>query len=406
MKRNDLITPEGTGDLLFEDCAVRRLVQSEVRGIFESRGYCEVVTPTLEFYDVFNQNSSYFPQESLYKLIDNKGRLLVVRPDCTMPIARVVATRLKEAAAPIRLYYNQRVCVSNPSMTGRSDEVLQAGIELIGSSSKRSDLEVLTMAVEVLSKCDSTGEFRLEIGDIGFYRELINQLPANEDIKEDIRRFIEAKNYPALNDLLDSIGDTPVTSALKQLPRLFGGVEVFERAASLFSDERTERILSRLKDIYSCLSALGFEKNITVDLGIVNRTDYYTGVVMKGYLQGYGAEVLSGGRYDKLISDFGYDIPATGFAVNIDAVSKIIRKLHPEIRPKTADVLIYGEDGYEMDAVLYSKKLIADGYITEIAVADELESAYLYALEKGIKQLTVVGEKTRSIALGGNKDAE
>ena len=109
MKNYDLITPEGTKDLLFSECIIRRNIENTLREIFSSRGYCEIITPGLEFYDVFNLNSRYFPQVNLYKLTDSKGRLLVMRPDSTMPIARVVATRLRDAVLPLKLCYNQKI---------------------------------------------------------------------------------------------------------------------------------------------------------------------------------------------------------------------------------------------------------------------------------------------------------
>ena len=320
MKRYDLITPEGTNDLLFEECAIRRNIEQRIAAIFMAKGYCEVVTPGLEFFDVFNLNSRYFPQESMYKLSDNKGRLLVVRPDSTMPIARVAATRLREMPLPLRMFYSQSVYRNKPVMRGRSDEIKQMGIELIGSDSRRADLEVITTAIEVLASCDND-KFRFEIGDIGVFRELVSKLDTDPDTKEEIRSYIEAKNYPALNDLLDSIGDNDVTRALKQLPRLFGGVEVFDKAVAIVNDEKINVILEYLKDIYKSLETLGYDGKITVDLGIVNKMDYYTGVVMRGYLEGYGGAVLSGGRYNKLLSEFGYDAAATGFAVNIDAAA-------------------------------------------------------------------------------------
>ena len=145
MKRFDLITPEGTRDLLFEDCAAVRAVETRLQNSFKAKGYSEVITPGLEFYDVFNTKSRYFPQESMYKLVDNKLRLMVVRPDSTMPIARMTATRLREQELPIRLCYSQSVYRSKPSMRGRSDEIRQTGIELIGSASKRAELEILSM---------------------------------------------------------------------------------------------------------------------------------------------------------------------------------------------------------------------------------------------------------------------
>ena len=142
MKRYDLITPEGTRDLLFEGCLARRMVEDRLSKLFEGFGYSEVVTPGIEFYDLFMGSSRNFQQESLYKLTDSKGRLIVMRPDSTIPIARLASTRLKGAKLPLRLYYNQSIFENNSLLKGRSDEVVQAGIELIGGeNSKRADYE-------------------------------------------------------------------------------------------------------------------------------------------------------------------------------------------------------------------------------------------------------------------------
>ena len=148
MRNYDLITPEGTKDLLFGECIIRRDIENTLLDLFKSRGYCEMITPGLEFFDVFNLNSQYFPQENLYKLTDSKGRLLVMRPDSTMPIARVVATRLRDAVLPLKLCYNQPVYSTEPALKGRSDEIVQAGIELIGSQLKMADLEVISTAAD------------------------------------------------------------------------------------------------------------------------------------------------------------------------------------------------------------------------------------------------------------------
>ena len=310
MKNNNLITPEGTNDLLFKECVMRRTVQKAVSEVFMERGYSEIITPGIEFLDVFNLNSRHFPQEELYKLVDRKGRLIVLRPESTMPIARVVATRLKEATLPLRLCYDQYAFNVSTQMRGRSDQICQAGIELIGSSDRITDFEVIETAAAVLEKC-STGDYSLEIGDIGYFKELMNQLSATDEDKETIRDFIEEKNYPALNDFLDTFGDNSITKALKMLPRLFGGEEVFEKASKLFSDEKTDAILSSLKELFKDIEKLGLKGRVTVDLGMVNKTDYYTGVILKGYMEGYGEPVISGGRYDKLISEFGYDLSRT-----------------------------------------------------------------------------------------------
>lgn len=404
MNRYDLITPEGTSDLLFEDCAMRRSLEEKLSGIFKSKGYCEIVTPGLEFFDVFNLNSRYFPQESMYKLSDNKGRLLVVRPDSTMPIARVAATRLRDAELPLRLYYRQNVYRNKPVMRGRSDEIHQMGIELIGSDSKRADLEVISSAIEVLASFENE-DFRFELGDIGFFRELVSKLDADTAAKEEIRSLIEVKNYPALNDLLDSIGDNDITKALKQLPRLFGGEEVLDKAAELYNDEKIGSVISGLRDLYNSLIELGYGGKITIDLGIVNKLDYYTGVVMKGYLQGYGDAVLSGGRYNKLLAEFGYDVPATGFAVNVDAAAKVMKQSHKYAAP-VPDAIVYGADGLEMEAIKYAQKLRGEGMSVENSVFASYEETKAYAVKNGIAKVICVDKEilTENISNGGGQN--
>lgn len=394
MKRFDLITPEGTRDLLFEDCAAVRAVETRLQNSFKAKGYSEVITPGLEFYDVFNMKSRYFPQESMYKLVDNKLRLMVVRPDSTMPIARMTATRLREQELPIRLCYSQSVYRSKPSMRGRSDEIRQTGIELIGSASKRAELEILSNALEVLSSFQTEG-FRLELGHIGFFKAMIEKLDCDSDTAENIRSLIEVKNYPALNDLLDTVGDSQAARALKQLPRLFGGEEVFEEAAKLYSDPQADEVLAELKETYERANALGYKGMITIDLGLVNRMDYYTGTVIKGYIEGCGDAVLSGGRYDKLLSEFGYDVPAAGFAVNVDAVARAeMKKI--DFRPKPVDVIVFGTDGHETDAAVHCSKLISEGLTAETAVFDIIEEVRAYAAKKKIGRIDIVSDTITS----------
>ncbi|MBQ9110709.1 MAG: ATP phosphoribosyltransferase regulatory subunit [Oscillospiraceae bacterium] len=394
MRRYDLITPEGTRDYLFEECYVKRAAEAEIHAIFKRMGYAELVTPGLEFYDVFDLNSRYFPQEELYKLTDSKGRLLVLRPDSTMPIARVVATRLKDAMLPLRLFYNQPVYRFEPSLKGRSDEIVQTGIELIGSSSRMADVEIISAAVSVLS---SVGvNYSLELGDVGIFRELMHSLNATPAQKEEIRSLIEEKNYPALNDLLDHMGDNRITKALKKLPTLFGGEEVFDKAAALFQDARIEMLLQQLKELYLEICELNQNGKITVDLGLVNKTDYYTGLVIKGYLEGCGEEVLSGGRYDKLLSEFGYDIPAVGMAVNVDAVASAAAKLCKPQLP-TPDVLVAAADGYEAQAVAVAERFRREGRIVEHALFSDMELVHEYARDKNIGKIIIVSEEITEV---------
>lgn len=395
MKNYDLITPEGTQDLLFEECIIRRNIECSLHQIFKSRGYCEMITPGLEFYDVFSLNSRYFPQENLYKLTDSKGRLLVMRPDSTMPIARVVATRLKDATLPLKLFYNQTVFRTEPALKGRSDEIVQTGIELIGSQLKMAELEIISTATSSLKSFGM--RYSLELGNIGLFKELVSRLEISDSQKEQIRMLIETKNFPALNDMLSSLGNNPVTNALKKLPALFGGEEVFGKAQQLMPDKKFKEILDELHEVYNdAIKICGKDGEITVDLGLVNKTDYYTGLIIKGYIQGHGEEVISGGRYDKLISEFGYDIPAVGFAVNVNAVAKVMTKSNIKVEVPFADAIVFAESGYEVEAIKAAQELRDKGMVVENALFDDINTVREYAKEKKISKIVVIdGERQK-----------
>ena len=399
MKRNDLITPEGTRDLLFGDCLARRAVENKLAELFTRSGYSEVVTPGIEFYDLFSGSSRHFRQEVMYKLTDSKGRLMVLRPDSTIPIARLAASRLAAAKLPLRLYYNQAVYENNALLKGRSDEIAQAGIELIGGeNTERADFEAMCLALEALEAFDSDN-FRFEIGDIGYFKELVSKLEVEDSIREDIRLLISAKDFPALNDLLDEIGDNEITRALKQLPRLFGGLDVLDRASEMFSDEKTDKILAHLKDVAGKLASLGYEGKISVDLGIVSHANYYTGIVFKGYLSGIGKSVLKGGRYDKLLGEFGRPSPAVGFGVNCDDVANYLRRnsLSPSV--SAPDCIVFAERDKSIEAIAFARKLIKNGKTAEVSLYDTLEETESYARTRGIKKICCIGGEVEEITL-------
>lgn len=388
MKRNDRITPEGTRDLLFEECVARRRVEGLLRQLFETNAFREVMTPGFEFYDVFDANAGDFPQESMYKLVDGKGRLMVVRPDSTIPIARLTATKLQGHQLPIRLYYAQRIYRSRPTMSGRSDEVMQMGVELIGSDSPKADLEVLTTAAQSLDSC-GIGDYRMEIGHIGIYKQLMEGLEATDQVKEDLRSCIESKNYAALNDLLDGIGDSPVAGVLKKLPALFGGREVFSQARALFENVREpalEASLDYLEQVYQSLDALGLGDRVMVDFGMVNQAEYYTGIIFRGYTAGAGEPILSGGRYDRLCGSFGESLAAVGFAVDVDSIANILLDRN-EVRAEAPKLLVFGDKESVSSSLSYFRQLTRQGILCEYSLFDTLEQSMEYAAQRGIGEV-------------------
>ena len=395
MKKYIKITPEGTRDLLFEECIARRNLETILGTVFSERGYHEVVTPGLEYYDVFSLGSAGIPQEVMYKLSDHKGRLMTLRPDNTLPIARLTATRLQNEPKPIRLYYTQTVYRSHPSLTGRSDETMQTGIELLGKSGKRADLEAIAVAIEALGRCVS--DFRIELGHAGFFRARAAELPVTDEVREDIRTSIESKNYGALDAILDGLEETPAVRAIRRLPRLFGGEEVFETALSLCPGDAAREPLSYLAELYRSLSSLGLGHRLMIDLGLVQRNDYYSDIVFSGYVEGSGDAVLTGGRYDRLLENFGDPMPAVGFGISVDALTKVMLdrgNVQPLPRP---DVLVHGEDGFELAALNHASYLSNCGIRCENSVFETRDQAIAYAGQRGIGRVDFVAQTVETV---------
>ena len=380
-------TPEGTWDRLFAECQERRQVQARLTRLFRQRGFLEVSTPDTEFYDLFALSGSAIPQERMIKVWDPSGKICVMRPDSTTPIARVAATKLKAVALPQRLYYDQTVYRSNPAHNGGSRELPQCGVELIGAGGKKADVEIIVTAIDALRSCGAA-RFHVELGHAGYFRELAGRLELGEEAVEEMRALIEGKNFAALNAFLEPHRGNPACAALERLSRLFGGVEVLAQAEKLAGKTPAVDYLS---EVYDELSAAGYGAYVRFDLGMVHQIDYYTGVVFRGYVEGAGDAVLSGGRYDNLVGIFGREAQATGFAVDVDAVARTL----PEMVLPVLRTVAHYEPGYLAQALE-----AVDGRpagTCELSPCRTLESSLNLARDKGAEMVLVLdkdGERT------------
>lgn len=324
MNRYANTTPQGSRDYLFEESDDRRRIESALSDLYKENSYRRVITGAVEFLDVF-KGASDIGYDDMYKFEDISGRATVLRPDNTLPIARLVATRLDQKDFPVRLYYNQNIFLRGKKADGRAHEIAQSGVELIGLSSLEADIEVISMALEGLKRA-KLESFKLEIGHAGFLKAVLDEMALDRAQKARICALIESKNYAALGDLLNEIGDTPETALLHKIPRLFGGIDVLEEAKQLYRSKKSDEALEYIRRLYEKLCELGVQGDMIIDLGFANRTDYYTGVIFRGYAEGSGVTVLSGGRYDRLLSKFGADAPAIGFAFDVNSLCDVVRE--------------------------------------------------------------------------------
>lgn len=308
--------PEGTRDALFGECSARRARESAVGELFSGAGFREVSTPVIEYYDLFVRTGSPLPEESMFKLTDRSGRICVLRPDSTTPIARLAATRLSGQPLPLRLWYAQPVYRSDRALAGHSTELMQAGVEMIGAGGAGADAEILSLASKLLRAGD--GEYTIELSHAGLFTSLCAELGLTDEKRESARALIERKSFAALGDELEEYSSNPAARDLMRLMRLSGGSEVLEEAKKCECAALREP-LAYLEGLSKLLPG----RSILFDFGMVHSIEYYTGVVFRGYISGAAGAVLTGGRYDKLLSLLGRDAPAVGFAADLDALGEV-----------------------------------------------------------------------------------
>ena len=290
------IIPEGTRDLILEDCAIKKKLQRDIESILDKWGYEEIVTPTIEFYQTFNKGFENLEEEDVYKFIDSNGKILVLRPDMTVPIARVVATKFKNIDETLRLRYSADVFRVHESLGGKKNEYTDCGVELIGLKAEESDLEILVTALDTLKLIKNT-DYNLEIGNIDFFNSAIKRARFTDEERDTLADLIERKSIKELEDYVDGLETMKECKEfLKQLPLLFGGREIFEKAKPYAFNLELKHSIEYLEKIADALEELGYTDKITFDLGMVPRLDYYSGIIFKGYADGVGTTVLSGGR--------------------------------------------------------------------------------------------------------------
>lgn len=387
--------PTGVTDILLDDAQLKYHVESSLREVFEARGYVEAITPMFECYEVLLAGG--IDPEWMYKFSDPDGGILALRPDLTTPIARVVATRLREAPKPIRLYYIENVFRRPRPTRGKRAELSQAGIELIGSGLPCADAEVLATAIESLERL-GINDFQLNLGQIGFFQGVIEDTALSEPEIAVIKERLDRKDKQELMRFLDErdLPDNKKRSILKILT-LCGTEEVIERALTLSDNKTSEAALENLAEIYRILNDYHLASRVVIDLAEVRGFGYYTGLMFEGFSRSLGSSILKGGRYDNLIAKFGYPCPAVGCALDIDAIRTIVKK-RDLVELSKADALVRFTEGHRSQAYELARSMRAQGKRVELEVIARSEGAAIaYARKKGIKELIVLEEGEKRV---------
>jgi ATP phosphoribosyltransferase regulatory subunit len=311
--------PPGTRDILPDEMRELRRLHLALMDVFEARGYGEVSTPTIERDEVMARGNGR-SAGSAYRFFDESGELLTLRSDMTIPIARLIANRYAGADPPIRLCYIANLFRAVRPQQGQMREFAQAGIELIGSPAPEGTAEV----VEVLGAAlDAAGLDRavIGLGDSDLFRQLLSELGVEGAARDDVLTRLATHDLVGLEQELAELGQLSAEQrrTLVALSQMRGGREVLDEAREI-GGGAVERAITRLSETFDALESRGVAGRIQIDLGLLRELGYYSGAILEVYDPALGHVLGGGGRYDKLMSRFGVDLPAAGFALYLERV--------------------------------------------------------------------------------------
>lgn len=357
------VTPVGFRDVVSEEALVREELTARVRACFAEQGYLPVETPTLEVLDVM-EAGGHVPAAP-FKFFDSHGDLLAMRPDVTMQIARMCATRVDEVFGPVRLRYTQRV-FREKTAEAAARELTQCGVECLGVASKEADVELISMFARALREC-GLQRFTIALGSAGVLRDLLEKSNASDEWQSAVLQAYHTSNFVYLGELVqaaqdkaDAMGeraaaanatgeqsgaangasgsspafkladpalenpgdvDPVIAQAIFSLSRLRGGKQALDEVRSLLEPVGCAAGIAELETIYDALVEAGLSDSLLIDFSVMSSFDYYTGLVFEAYAPGLGSPLGSGGRYDNLLASYGASkIPAAGFAFYLEQV--------------------------------------------------------------------------------------
>lgn len=394
LSSSDIALPRGVSDLLPEAAAKIGSIEDRLLHVFELWGFRRIITPRLEYEDVLATGMGDELKGKTYRFDDRQsGRLLALPPDITPQIARIAATRMAVLPLPHRISYSERVLRQTEIQAGRSREIFQTGVELIGLDSPEADAEMIAMAIEAMQEL-GLDNFTVDLGQVEFCQGVFQASGLCGDPLLQLREAVSRKDSSAVAALLKEHPVSPESACeLSALPRLFGGREVLKTAQEIVTNSRSLAALANLQQILDILDIHGVTDFLSIDLGETRGLDYHSGITFEGFVSGFGEPVCSGGRYDNLISRYGLDAPATGFTFNLLNLLQTVER-RPELQGyASTDFLLFNTCPDRRTVLQVARQLRSLGYTTarDIIRRDYAQSLE-YAKRMNIRCMLVISD--------------
>lgn len=366
MNNQLLHTPEGVRDIYNHECAIKLELQNRMHQVIKSYGYQDIQTPTFEFFDIFNKERGSVVSKEMFKFIDREGNTLVLRPDLTPSIARCATKYFMDEDMPLRFCYTGNTYINNHSYQGRLKETTQMGCELIGDDTTDADGEMIAIIIKCMLAAGLT-EFQVELGEAGFYNGLVSEAGFDEETKAELREYIENKNYFGMEEMLTQKGvEESLKNTFLGLQNLFGSADCLKEARKVTANPISLEAITRLEKIYHILEYYGLEKYVSFELGMLGRYKYYTGIIFRGYTYGTGEAVVTGGRYNSLLNQFGKDSAAIGFAINVDQLMLAMSRQKIEVETEYTNSLVVFEHEERKAGIILSEYFRKNGSKVEL----------------------------------------
>jgi len=359
--------PFGLRDIFPFEIEERNRIKEIIAREFKLWGYGEVYTPIIEFTKNISIGAGKNWKDKLINFFDVDGSPVSLRTDMTIPVARLTGMRIKRNQLPVRFCYFADSFRQSDIQKGVRRVYNQAGIEFIGSSNAlMSDVEILVILINILDGLNLR-DYKIGLGHIGFIEGLFDWFELDMKDREHIRKKIVAKDFVALENFLSKKNKVKAKIFLK-LIQPESSIEKISDMVSGIKEKKVIKSLNYIKEIYGILKGLDYEGCLVTDFSIIRDFDYYTGLLFEVYQANITDIIGSGGRYDGLIKKFGLDVPATGFALDIDLVHKAVNEI--ELKGKLKILIIGVKNVNAAELIGLAGKLRDDGIIVELSFED------------------------------------
>lgn len=320
-------TARGFRDILPKEALARERISATVRDCFAEHGYLPVETPLLEDRAALERGGRI--KNTPFQLFDADGNLLMLRPDLTLPVARLVAGHVRAEELPARFRYNAPVVREQQSLRGQPRQFTQLGVELVGTDGAAAEVEVVRLLAEALATLEVPA-WRVVFGSVTPLTALLANCAPSPDFHERVLALVHDSDLVTLDELVDATPTLKPSAvrALHAIPRMHGGLEVIDKIDALLAEADVsvaERGCQELRALVAKLGDLFDDGRASFDFSIINSFDYYTGIIFKAYSEGIAGSLASGGRYDAVLANLGRPgLAACGFALSLERLQEVL----------------------------------------------------------------------------------